>query len=131
MLPVPELVKRQAHLSIEELRKKPENTNFHQNGVVPMALFHEAVESPIAFLESANPSQIGSEETAHSPSNGDQPMSTSSPSGKEAARRFGRYSEALMRDYYTDLMQEIDEEIKDRNKRVETLDESRTKKRAT
>jgi hypothetical protein len=50
--------------------------------------------------------------------------SASSPSGKGAARvrQFGWYSEALLRDSYTDLMQEINDEIEKRNKKIDSGD---------
>jgi hypothetical protein len=124
------------HPHSEELRRTPKKAKFHKNGVVPWAFFRQAVENPTLFLQSVDHSQIGSEESAHSPSpsppptgsngSGDQSMPTSastfSPSGEKAARvrRFGWYSEALLRDCYTDLMQEINDEMKKRNKRIDS-----------
>jgi hypothetical protein len=135
-----------------ELRRTPKKAKFHKNGVVPMAFFRQAVENPNLFLQSVDHSQIGSEESAHYSSNGDhqkptsvtvsvsvsapsqsprngtgdQPMSAStfSPSGKEDARvrRFGWYSEALLRDCYTDFMQEINDENEKRNKKIDSGD---------
>jgi hypothetical protein len=89
---------------------------------------HQKPTSVTLSVSVSGPSQSGIEGNSRpsppSDGTGDQTMSasTSSPSGKEDARvrRFGWYSEALLRDCYTDLMQEINDENEKRNKRIDS-----------
>jgi hypothetical protein len=116
---------RPATLTNEELLREPKKAKLHAHHYVPLDFFRQAIDDPSTFLEptKATSESISKEEKASSSTTDDEDSSTASTAsvtGNEPAKRFGLYSECLLRDCYMDLMREINDEITARNERIDS-----------